>query len=92
MGGKTSSKPAISFFNIAKFPNSTDNYIDIPYCFFTAVFRKFPNMDKKWPLRDIKFTTTLRDYQIPIYRSAYEQLTKFGTTTIIAPPGTGKTS
>lgn len=70
--------------------NENDN-IHLPYMFASSIFQLIPNIDINYPIINLQFKGKLRDYQIPVIKEAWEQLQKYGTTTLGLHPGWGKT-
>ena len=64
--------------------------IILPYSFYRALTKKTPNI-KNYPGVSFSFTGALRDEQIPVARECMDHLKKHGTTTLVVPPGFGKT-
>lgn len=68
-----------------------DGILHLPYLFSAQLFNIIPNQHVKYPQTDLQFKGTLREYQIPVVKEAWNQLEKFGTTTLGLYPGFGKT-
>lgn len=65
--------------------------IHLPYLFAASLFRINPNLDIPYPTTRLSFTGTLRPNQIPVEAEAWDQLEKYGTSTLGLYPGFGKT-
>lgn len=65
--------------------------IILPFSFYRALTKKEPNINRTYPGVSFNFTGSLRDEQLPIAQECLEQLQKHGTTTLVVPPGFGKT-
>lgn len=69
-----------------------NNEIVLPYIFANTLAGYHVNSQKQYPGGKYNFiNTSLRDHQIPIVNKALEHLQTIGTTTLGAPPGSGKT-
>lgn len=75
-----------------KFFDVEDDKIHIPYLFSSAVFDIIPNEKINYPDVDIEFTGTLLERQKPVVEKAFDQIEKYGTTTLGLYPGFGKTT
>jgi hypothetical protein len=73
------------------FYNDKGASVDIPYIFASSLFQFIPNINIKYPIVNLQFKGTLREYQKPVITEAWEQLHKYGTTTLGLHPGWGKT-
>ena len=67
------------------------NHIHLPYLFASSLLQIIPNINIPFSFKNIIFTGSLRDYQISVEQEAYEQLQKYGTSTLGLHPGFGKT-
>ena len=65
--------------------------LHIPFLFAASLFQTNPNLDIPFPETNLTFTGTLRDKQIPVEQECWEQLSKYGTSTLGLYPGFGKT-
>jgi len=81
-------KDPIAVYYVDK-PN---NEIVLPYTFANSLFKTHINAQRPYPGGKYNFVnTTLRSHQVPIVQEAMEHLKTKGTTTLGAPPGSGKT-
>ena len=85
-------------YSVAKDPvmmyyiDKPNNEIVLPYTFGNSLFQRHFNSSLTYPKATYNFiNTTLRPHQVPIVTQAMEHLNDKGTTTIGAPPGSGKT-
>jgi len=79
------STPPILFFHIE------DDIVHLPFLFAGSLLKICPNLDLPFPKTSLEFKGSLRDYQIPVVKTAAEQLQRFGTSTLGLYPGFGKT-
>jgi len=73
------------------FYNLEGEYIHLPYLFAASLLNITPNLDIPYPITQLTFTGKLRDNQIPVELEAWNQLERYGTTTLGLHPGFGKT-
>jgi len=67
------------------------NIIHLPYMFSASLFQIIPNVNICYPLSGLEFNGKLRDNQIAVETEAWEQLERYGTSTLGLYPGFGKT-
>jgi len=68
-----------------------DDILDLPFLFAASLFQITPNLDISYPITKLEFTGTLREKQVEVEKESWEQLEKYGTTTLGLHPGFGKT-
>jgi hypothetical protein len=73
------------------FYNIDGDIVHLPYLFAASLFQITPNVDIPYPITELTFTGTLRENQIPVEHEAWEQLERYGTSTLGLYPGFGKT-
>lgn len=73
------------------FYNLEGNIIHLPFLFAASLFNVNPNFNIPFTSTQISFTGTLRPNQIPVEKEAWDQLEKYGTSTLGLYPGFGKT-
>jgi superfamily II DNA or RNA helicase len=73
------------------FYNVHDNIVDLPYLFAASLFQITPNIDIPYPTTQLTFTGTLRENQVTVEQESWDQLEKYGTSTLGLYPGFGKT-
>jgi hypothetical protein len=65
--------------------------VHLPYLFAASLFQITPNIDHPFAISNYTFTGTLRENQIGVEIEAWNQLEKYGTSTLGLYPGFGKT-
>lgn len=73
------------------FYNVDGDIIHLPYLFASSLFQIIPNIDILYPVTQLNFTGTLRENQINVENESWEQLQRYGTSTLGLYPGFGKT-
>ena len=73
------------------FYNIVGDTVHLPYLFAASLFQTTPNVDIPYPITQLEFTGTLRQNQIPVEQESWDQLERFGTSTLGLFPGFGKT-
>lgn len=73
------------------FYNIIEDTLHLPFIFAASLLKVNPNFDTKFPSVTLTFTGTLRENQVPVEIEAWDQLEKYGTTTLGLHPGFGKT-
>jgi len=68
-----------------------DGYLHLPFLFAASLFKINPNLDINYPNTKLEFTGSLREKQVSVEQEAWEQLEKYGTSTLGLYPGFGKT-
>jgi len=74
-----------------RFYKTEGDILHLPYLFASAFFQVIPNIDIPYHVTGLQFTGTLREKQIPVEQEAWEQLQRYGTSTLGLYPGFGKT-
>lgn len=83
---KHAKSPPIQFWELS------ENELRIPYKLASAMFQCFPNWDREFPSVNIQFKNDkLRKEQVEVIEESWKQLETHTTTTIVLPPGAGKT-
>lgn len=67
------------------------NTIHLPFLFAASLFQITPNVDIPFPVTQLQFTGALRENQVAVEQESWEQLQRFGTSTLGLYPGFGKT-
>lgn len=75
----------ISFFR------STGGIVHLPYLFAASLFQITPNVELPYLKTNLTFTGKLRPNQVSVEQEAWDQLEKYGTSTLGLHPGFGKT-
>ena len=73
------------------FYNIENDILHLPFLFAAALFNITPNLDIPYPITQLTFTGQLRPNQTPVEIEAWDQLEKYGTSTLGLYPGFGKT-
>ena len=73
------------------FYNIDGDIVHLPYLFAASLFQTTPNLDIPFPVTNLAFNGNLRENQIPVEVEAWNQLEKYGTSTLGLYPGFGKT-
>ena len=73
------------------FYNIDGDTVHLPFLFAASLFQITPNVDLPYPITELQFTGTLRENQIKVEKESWEQLEKYGTSTLGLYPGFGKT-
>lgn len=84
-GGFGNTKEPLVFYHI------DDGKLKLPMTYGSKLLDIFPAELQKYQIIDIKFTATLRDYQVEVFNQAWEHLQEHGSTTLELHPGWGKT-
>lgn len=75
----------ITFYDIDK------DFIHVPYLFAASLLQILPNINISYPITNLQFTGKLRENQEIVESESWEQLEKYGTSTLGLYPGFGKT-
>lgn len=84
-------------YNRGKIPDPVTFYlpdgdeIHLPYLFAASLLQITPNLNHPFALANFEFTGTLRENQIAVEIEAWQQLERYGTSTLGLYPGYGKT-
>ena len=73
------------------FYHDDGEYIHLPYLFASSLLQIIPNIDIPYPHKNILFLGSLREYQVSVETESFQQLQKYGTSTLGLHPGFGKT-
>lgn len=73
------------------FYNIDNEILHLPFLFAASLFQITPNLNISFPVTKLTFTGKLRDHQINVETEAWDQLEKYGTSTLGLYPGFGKT-
>jgi superfamily II DNA or RNA helicase len=65
--------------------------VHVPFLFAASLFQITPNINIEYQKTTIQFNGSLRENQIPVELEAWQQLEKFGATTLALATGFGKT-
>lgn len=68
-----------------------EDIVHLPYLFAASLFQITPNLNIPYLQTNLQFTGTLRENQIGVEQESWEQLERFGTSTLGLYPGYGKT-
>lgn len=68
-----------------------NDVVHLPYLFAASLLQITPNTNIPYPLVNLQFTGKLREKQVSVAEESWEQLQKWGTSTLGLEPGFGKT-
>ncbi|GIW70119.1 MAG: hypothetical protein KatS3mg101_0866 [Patescibacteria group bacterium] len=90
VSGKEDKIAKLLTFQCRKLFFKEDDSVVLPFRFACVLTKKLLNRLDTHVKMELSFNASLREIQIPLVETAYDQLLKYSTTTLGLPPGIGK--